>query len=47
MRANQKKEDTTARNVRNVANRCVFPMVRGSGGSKSRLAKTAGAERPG
>ena len=36
------KEDTHARNVRNVANRCVFSMIRGSGGSKSRLAKAAG-----
>ena len=26
---------------------CVFPMMRGSGGSKSRLAKAAGAEPAG
>ena len=31
-------------NVRNVANRSVFSMIRGSGCSKSRLAKAAGAE---
>ena len=39
-----KKEDTHAPNVRNVANRCVFSMIRGSWCSKSRLAKAAGAE---
>ena len=39
------KEDTGARNVRKVANRSVlFPMICGSGRSKSRLAKAAGAE---
>ena len=32
------------RNVRNVANRCVFSMIRGSCCSKSSLAKAAGAE---
>ena len=32
------------RNVRKVAKPCVFPMICGSGGSKSRLAKAAGAE---
>ena len=31
--------------LRNIAN--VFPMIRGSGGSKSTLAKAAGAEPPG
>ena len=30
-----------------VANHCVFPMIWGSGGSKSRLAKAAGAEPAG
>ena len=30
-----------------VAKHCVFPMICGSGGSKSRLAKAAGAEPPG
>ena len=42
VRKSQKKEDTVLQNVRKVANRCVFPS--GSGGSKSRLAKAAGAE---
>ena len=32
---------------RNVANHCVFPMIGGPGGSKSRLAKAAGAEPSG
>ena len=44
MGENQKKEDTHARNVRKAAKRCVFPMICGSAGSKSRLAKAAGAE---
>ena len=46
-RESQKKEDEGARKGRNVAIRCVFPMVCGSGGSKSRLAKAAGAEPSG
>ena len=33
-----------ARKGRKVAIHCVFPMMCGSGGSKSRLAKVAGAE---
>ena len=33
-----------ARKGREVAKRCVFPVFCGSGGSKSRLAKAAGAE---
>ena len=33
-----------ARKCRKVVNHCVFPMFRGTGGSKSRLAKAAGAE---
>ena len=33
--------------VRKVAKHCVFPMIWGSGGSKSRLAKAAGAEPAG
>ena len=37
--------DTVARNVRKVANRCVFPIISGLGGSKSRLPKAAGAFR--
>ena len=39
-----KKEDPGARKGRKVAKHCVFPMICGSGGSKSRLAKAAGAE---
>ena len=42
----QKKEDPGARKGRKVAKH-VFPMICGSGGSKSRLAKAAGAERAG
>ena len=40
----QKKEDAGARKGRKVAKHCVFPMICRSGGSKSRLAKAAGAE---
>ena len=43
-RKSQKKEDADARKGRKVAKHCVFPMIWGSGGSKSRLAKAAGAE---
>ena len=46
-RKSQKTEDAVARKgskVRKVANHSVFPMICGSGGSKSRLAKAAGAE---
>ena len=39
----QKKEDPGG----NVAKHCVFRMICGSGGLKSRLAKAAGAEPPG
>ena len=38
-RKSQKKEDAGARKGRKVANHCVFQMIGGSGGSKSRLAK--------
>ena len=41
-RKNQKKEDAGAPKSRKVAKRYVFPMICGSGGSKSRLAKAAG-----
>ena len=41
-RKSHKKEDAGARKGRKVAIHCVFPMVCGSGGSKSRLAKAAG-----
>ena len=43
-RKSQKKEDADARKGRKVAKHCVFQMICGSGGSKSRLAKAAGAE---
>ena len=43
----KKTEDTDARKGRKVAKHCVFPMICGSGGSKSRLAKAAGAEPAG
>ena len=46
-RKDQKKEDADARKGRNVAIHCVFPMICGSGGSQSRLAKAAGAEASG
>ena len=40
----QKREDAGARKGRKVAKHCVFPVFCGSGWSKSRLAKAAGAE---
>jgi len=43
----QKKEDPGARKGRKLAKHCVFPMICGSGGSKSKLAKAAGAEPAG
>ena len=43
-RESQKKEESPAPNVREVAKCCVFPMIRVSGESKSRLVKAAGAE---
>ena len=43
----QKREDAGARKGRKVAKLCVFPMFCGSGGSKSTLAKAAGAEQAG
>ena len=46
-RKSVKKEDADARKGRKVAKHCVFPMICGSGGSKSRLAKAAGAEPAG
>ena len=46
-RKSQKKEDLGARKGRKVAKHYVFPMIRCSGGSKSRLAKAAGAEPSG
>ena len=47
MRRSEKKDDAGARKGRKVAIRCVFPMICGSGGSKSRLAKAADAEPAG
>ena len=43
----QKREDAGARKGRKVAKHCVFPLFCGFGGSKSRLAKAAGAEPAG
>ena len=43
----QRKEDAGARKGRKVAIHCVFPRIRGSGGSKSRLATAAGVEPSG
>ena len=42
----EKKEDEGARKGRKVATRCVFRLICGTG-SKSRLAKAAGAEPSG
>ena len=42
----EEKEDADARKGK-VAKHCVFPMICGAGGSKSRLAKGAGAEPAG
>ena len=46
-RKSQKKEDVDARKGRKVAKHCPFPLMCDSGGSKSRLAKAAGAEPSG
>ena len=46
-KSEEKREDTGARNGRKVAIHCVFPMIWGSGGSKSNVAKAAGAEPAG
>ena len=46
-RKNEKKEDAGARKGGKVAKHCVLPMICGSGGSKSRLPKAAGAEPSG
>ena len=43
-RKSPKKEDPGARKGRKVGKHCAFPMICGSGGSKSRLTKAAGAE---
>ena len=44
-RKSPKTEDAVAQKGRKVAIHCVFPMICGFGGSKSRLAKAAGAAR--
>ena len=46
-RKSQKKQDAGARKGRKVAKHCVFPMICGPGGSKSRLPKAGGAEPSG
>ena len=46
-RKSEKQEEAGARKGRKVAIHCVFPMIWGSGGSKSNLAKAAGAEPSG
>ena len=46
-RKSQKKEHPGARKGRKVAKHCVFSMICGSGGSKSRLAKAAGKKTAG
>ena len=43
-RKREKKEDAGARKGRKAAIDCVFPIICGSGWSKSRLAKAADAE---
>ena len=43
----QKREDAGARKGRKVSKHSVFPVYCGSGVSKSRLAKAAGAEPAG
>ena len=43
----RKEEDACARKGWKVAKHSVFPLFCGSGGSKSRLAKVAGAEPTG
>ena len=45
--SSQKTEDAGAQKGGKVAKHCVFPMICGSGGSKGRLAKPAGAEPAG
>ena len=44
IRESEKKEDAGAQKCSKVVKHCVFPMVCGSGGSISRLAKATGAE---
>ena len=46
-RKSEKKEDAGVRKGRKVSIHCVCPTICGSGGSKSRLARAAGAEPSG
>ena len=46
-RKSEKQEEVGARKGRKVTIHCVFPMIWGPGGSKSNLAKAAGAEPAG
>ena len=46
-RKNEKKEDTGARKGRKIMIPCNFQIICGSRGSKSNLAKAAGAEPSG
>ena len=46
-RKSAKQEDASPRKGRKVAIHCVFPMIWGSGGSKSNFAKAEGAEPAG
>ena len=43
-RREEEERRSRFRKGKKVAKHCVFPMICGSGGSKSRLAKAAGAE---
>jgi len=43
----RRSEKRKSEERRKAAKYCVFPMICGSGGSKSRLAKAAGAEPSG
>ena len=47
VRRSEMKKDQRGRKGRKVAKHCAFPMFCGSGGSKSRLTKAAGAEASG
>ena len=46
-RKSEERRCRCAKKGRDVAKRCVFPVFCGPGGSKSRLAKAAGAETSG
>ena len=47
IREEKESEERRSRCAKRYAKHCSFPMSWGSGGSKSRLAKAAGAEPPG